>query len=244
MTDLAIEYLPIASIKPYERNARKHADKDVEAIVESIRAFGFDDPIGIWGKDNLIVEGHGRLIAAQKLGMDAVPCIRLDHLTDEQRRAYALAHNKTAELSSWLDDVLAGELADIADIDMGVFGFDPAGGADENPYTPKVRIPQYDIQGDMPMLADLYDREKSELFIDEINASGVSEEEKRFLRYAAERHCVFDYAKIAEYYAHATPEMQRLMEKSALVIIDFDDAMANGYVKLSEAMQRLREHDA
>ena len=119
---LEIEYVPIGSIKPYERNARKHQDYDVDAIAASIQEFGFDDPIGVW--QDQIVEGHGRLLAAQKLGMTEVPIIRLDHLTDEQRKAYALAHNKTAELSAW-DYTLQGlELADITDIDMTQFGFD------------------------------------------------------------------------------------------------------------------------
>ena len=242
--NLVIDYLPVDGLKPYDRNARKHTDKDVQTIVNSIKEFGFNDPIGVWGDENLIVEGHGRLQAAKKLGMKTVPCIHLDHMSDEQRRAYALAHNKTAELSSWLDDILAGELADISNIDMGEFGFDLSGAPEENPYTPKVNIPQYEIQGDMPMLADLYDRQKTERFIDEINNSNVSEEEKKFLRYAAERHCVFDYANIAEYYVHASPEMQDLMERSALVIIDFEDAIANGYVRLSNAMQELRDRDA
>ena len=241
---LEIVYLPVENLKPYERNARKHTDKDINAIVKSITDFGFDDPIGIWGDNNLIVEGHGRLLAAKKLEMTEVPCIRLDHLTEEQRRAYALAHNKTAELSSWMDDILAGELQDITSINMEDFGFDPLGDSGENPYTPKTKTPQYEIKGDMPMLADLYDRQKTQTFIDEINESSVSEEEKQFLRYAAERHCVFDYANIAEYYAHASPEMQRLMERSALVIIDFEDAIANGYVRLSSAMNELRENDA
>lgn len=122
--DLKIEYLPIKELKPYEKNARKHADADVSTIVKSIEEFGFDDPIGIWGEKNTIVEGHGRLIAAKRLGMKKVPVIRLDHLSDEQRRAYALAHNKTAEMSEWDFDMLADELGDITDIDMSDFGFD------------------------------------------------------------------------------------------------------------------------
>lgn len=124
MTGLKIEYLPVTALKPYERNARKHRDLDVDAIVKSIEEFGFDDPIGIWSADNLIVEGHGRVLAAKKLGMETVPCIRLDHLTDEQRRAYALAHNKTAENSEWDFDILPEELDSIVDIDMSQFGFD------------------------------------------------------------------------------------------------------------------------
>lgn len=123
MNSLTIEYLPVDSLKPYENNARKHADEDVNAIAESIDRFGFDDPIGIWSADNLIVEGHGRLIAAKKLGMKTVPCIRLDHLSDEERRAYALAHNRTAELSGWDFAIRDEELAKIGEIDMSLFGF-------------------------------------------------------------------------------------------------------------------------
>jgi len=121
---LKIEYIPVGKLKPYEKNARKHKDFDVDAIVRSIEEFGFSDPIGIWSDKNIIVEGHGRLMAAKKLGMTEVPCIRLDHLTDEQRRAYALAHNKTAENSEWDLELLPLELEEIVDIDMTQFGFD------------------------------------------------------------------------------------------------------------------------
>lgn len=124
MKNLKIEYLPVESLKPYEKNARRHEEADVQTIVNSIREFGFDDPIGVWGDENLIVEGHGRLLAAKQLGMDKVPCIRLDHLTDEQRRAYALAHNKTAEMSALDWGLLDSELDGILDIDMSDFGFD------------------------------------------------------------------------------------------------------------------------
>lgn len=119
--NLQIEYVGIDSIQPYENNARSHGKEDVKAIVKSIEEFGFNDPIGVW--NNQIVEGHGRLLAAKELGMKEVPIIRLDELTDEQRKAYALAHNKTAELSGWDFDVLASELQEITDIDMTEFGF-------------------------------------------------------------------------------------------------------------------------
>lgn len=119
---LQIEYLNVDDLVPYERNAREHHDEDVDMIVNSIKEFGFNDALGIW-KDNVVVEGHGRLLAAKKLKMKAVPCVRLDHLTDEERRAYALAHNKTAENSIWNMDFLELELDDITDIDMTNFGF-------------------------------------------------------------------------------------------------------------------------
>lgn len=119
-----IVYLPPSALTPYEGNARKHAEEDLATIRASIEQFGFRDPIGIWGKDNVIVEGHGRKIVAEELGLDEVPCIRLDDMTDEQRKAYALAHNKTAEMSGWDFTRLEEELAELEnDFDMSEFGF-------------------------------------------------------------------------------------------------------------------------
>lgn len=121
---LNVEYIPVGKLKPYEKNTRKHEDYDVSQIAHSIEQYGFNDPIWIWGKGNIIVEGHGRLLAAKKLGMDKVPCIRLDDLTDEQRREYAIMHNKTAELSTWDFDLLAAEIPELDfsgfDVDWGL----------------------------------------------------------------------------------------------------------------------------
>lgn len=119
---LKIEYVSIDSVKPYDKNAKLHPDEQVEQIVASIKAFGFNDPLGIWHDE--IVEGHGRYLAAKKLGMTEVPVIRLDDLTDEQRKAYMLAHNKLTMNSGFDIDILNEELASIADFDMVDFGFD------------------------------------------------------------------------------------------------------------------------
>ena len=119
--ELKIEYLPIKALKPYEKNTRKHQKKDVDNIARSIEKYGMCDAIGIWGEQNIIVEGHGRMMACKQLGMTEVPCVRLAHLTDEQRREYAIAHNATAELSEWDLDILPDELADL---DLGDFDFD------------------------------------------------------------------------------------------------------------------------
>lgn len=110
---LHIEYLPVSELKPYDKNTRKHQKKDVDNIARSIKKYGMNDAVGIWGKDNVIVEGHGRVLACKQLGITEVPVVRLDHLTDEQRREYAIAHNATAELSVWDDIFLAEELADL-----------------------------------------------------------------------------------------------------------------------------------
>jgi hypothetical protein len=108
---LEIVYLSPGELTPYDKNTRKHAPDDIEQIKKSILDDGFNDPIGIWGEQNIIVEGHGRQIAALELNLDQVPCIRLDHMTDDQRRDYAIRHNRTAELSAWDFGKLEEELA-------------------------------------------------------------------------------------------------------------------------------------
>ena len=119
---LKVDYIPIEQLKPYEKNAKIHTPEQIEQIKNSIREFGMNDPIGIWGKDNLIVEGHGRLHACKELGMKEVPVIRLDDLTDEQRRAYTLVHNQTTMNTGFNMNILADELDNI-DIDMSELGF-------------------------------------------------------------------------------------------------------------------------
>lgn len=123
MVHLKIEYLSPDALTPYEKNARVHGAEDVEAIEDSIEEFDFSDPIGVWGPNNLVVEGHGRLQAAKKKGLTEVPVIHLDHLTDEQQKAYRLAHNRTAELSVWDEATKKAELRAIKTLNMLDFGF-------------------------------------------------------------------------------------------------------------------------
>ena len=110
----------------------------------------------------------------------------------------------------------------------------------DDKYSIKNAIPQYTPTKQVPPhILTLVDKLKTSALIDEIQKSNVSEEEKKFLILSAYRHLVFNYSDIAEYYCHASSEMQRLMEKSALVIIDVKDAIANGYVKLSENIKKI-----
>lgn len=120
---LKVDYIPIEQLEPYEKNAKIHTPEQIEQIKNSIQEFGMNDPIGIWGEDNLIVEGHGRLQACKELGMKEVPVIRLDDLTDEQRRAYTLVHNQTTMNTGFDLDVLSEELDNI-ELDMSEYGFD------------------------------------------------------------------------------------------------------------------------
>ena len=108
----------INDLKPYEKNAKIHTQEQIEQIKKSIEQFGMNDPIAIWGKDNLIVEGHGRLEALKQLGYKEVDCIRLDHLTDEERKAYTLAHNKLTMNSDFDIDILRTELENLKELDF------------------------------------------------------------------------------------------------------------------------------
>lgn len=236
MGKLQVVYRKVDEIIPYEKNPRLN-DEAVEPVAESIKEFGFKIPI-VLSSDGVIVAGHTRIKAAKKLGMEEVPCIIADDLTEEQVKAFRLADNKSAEIAQWDEELLQSELSEILDIDMSLFGFGSgeADFADELPddtYTMKTNIPQYEITGDCPEISEMLDTEKADDLIKEISqAEGITLEEKEFLIQAVRRHNVFNYRNIAEYYAHATPEMQRLMEKSALVIIDMNDAIANGYATL------------
>lgn len=125
MNKLKIEYLPLEDLKPYANNAKIHTEEQIQQIRKSIEEFGMNDPIAIW-KDNEIIEGHGRLLACQQMGMKEVPVIRLDDLTDEQRRAYMNVHNQLTMNTGFDMERLNEELGKIDNIDMSLFGFDLA----------------------------------------------------------------------------------------------------------------------
>lgn len=120
MKNLKIEYLRTESLVPYENNPRNN-DEAVDYVANSIESFGFKVPI-IIDKDNVIIAGHTRLKAAQKLGLKEVPCVRADDLNEDQVKALRLADNKVGEIATWNYMILDQELADI-EIDMSDFGF-------------------------------------------------------------------------------------------------------------------------
>lgn len=119
---------------------------------------------------------------------------------------------------------------------INLFGEEIIEGEDEK-YTSKIQAPLYEPKNRKPHILELFDKSKSGRLIQEINSSNLPQEEKDFLVEAAKRHTVFNYEKIADYYAHATPEMQQFMERSALVIIDFEKAIQYGYIRLCEEIK-------
>lgn len=250
-----LQVWPVARLQPYERNARTHSPEQVAKIAASISEFGFNNPILVDSADGIIA-GHGRLMAAKKLKLDEVPVIILDHLSDAQRRAYILADNRMALDAGWNEDLLAEEMLALQDegFDLGLTGFNDkeidgllsgeglgegegeGGEPEEGHYTKKVEAPIYTPKGDKPEISMLADPTKSAELVARIMDAKVTEEERLFLLAAAARHVVFNYHQIAEYYCHATKEMQSLMEDSALVIIDFGKAVEHGYVELSNRL--------
>ena len=121
MTDLKIEYVDIDTIKPYKHNAKEHPREQIEQIKNSIESFEMIDPIGVW--NNEIVEGHGRFIACKELGYTEVPIIRLDHLTDDERKAYTLIHNQLTMNTGFDLNILQKEVEKLKDINLNDFGF-------------------------------------------------------------------------------------------------------------------------
>lgn len=127
--DLKVRYQNVEALKPYAGNARTHSDKQIAQIAASIGKFGFNNPILV-DSDNCIVAGHGRVEAAKRLGLTNIPTIRLDHLSDAERRAYVIADNRLAELAGWDREILRIELQGLAGLELGfdmeITGFETA----------------------------------------------------------------------------------------------------------------------
>jgi hypothetical protein len=246
---MQIEKIKVDEIIPYADNAKLHPERQIEQIRSSILEFGFNDPIAI-DENNVVIEGNGRLMAIKDLGFEEVDCIRIEGLTEDQKRAYILVHNQLTMNTGFDIDILNKELERIKGIDMTQFDFElnidfdnDIDTGDGNKYTQKVDVPQYEPTGECPDIWELVDSAKADSFLEEIREANITDDEKDFLIKATRRLYEFNYKKIAEYYAQATPEMQEIMEHLALVIIDFDNAIAYGYAQLSAALEEMRADD-
>ena len=230
-------------LKPYANNPRDN-ESAVEPVANSIKEFGFKVPI-VATSDGEIINGHTRFKASKLLGLERVPVIIADDLTEEQIKAFRLADNKTGELAEWNEELLAKELKEL-DFNLEQFGFekladelDEEEGEKEDPYTSKITTPTYEPTGEEVSLQDLVDTTKRDDLVRRIQTADIPSDIEEFLKNAAQRHLRFNYRNIAEYYASAPKEVQELFEDSALVIIDYDKAIENGYVKLTKAIESM-----
>lgn len=141
MPKLTVKQLPVKDLVPYAHNARIHSAEQIDTIKASIEQFGFNDPVGVWTNKNgqlEIVEGHGRVLAAEQLGIEKVPTINLDHLTDEERRAYSIVHNQTTDNSMFDEAILSYEMGEL-NFDWEEFGLELSS-VEENTKTPVVKF--------------------------------------------------------------------------------------------------------
>lgn len=251
---MKLETVQIGNLKLDDQNARLHPPEGQEALRNSLELFGQRKPIVV-SSDNTVVAGNGTLQAAQDLGWDTITVVRIpEDWTAEQIRAFALADNRTNELSKWDWETVVKQVEELEalDIDMKALAFDaemvPSDAVTRErevggDYTTTVKVPQYEIQGEKPDLADIVDDTKAESLREQIRQADLPDEVRDFLLLAANRHTVFNYKNIAEYYAHQPKEIQELFEASALVILDPEDAIAKGFAKFSDRMMELQAQD-
>jgi len=241
------ERVHIDTIQPHPANPN---DGDVAAIAESIRQNGFYGRIVVRDSTGKILAGEHRWRAAQEVGLTEVPIERVE-CDDETAMRILLADNRTAEKAEREPEPLADLLEHLDTTDDGLTGTGYDGGdledllddvgrspmdseEAEEQYTQKIETPVYEPTGARPSIDELYDDSKTKDLLERIDAADVSPELKAFLRTAAHRHTEIRFDAVAEFYAHATPEVQRLFEDSALVIIDFDKAIEQGFVQMSK----------
>ena len=201
--------------------------------------------------ENAVNAGFGDedLIVVQTTGKQIVAVQRMDlDLDSKMGKEMALADNATAKANiEWDTEALN---ADWSSDELNGWGVQAWGEdvqeqekEEDNNYSKKVEAPIYEPKNEKPDFVSLLNQERTQELISEIQGSNISEAEKDFLTIAAQRHTVFNYERIADFYAHSTPDVQRLMENSALVIIDFQKAIELGYVQLSEEISKLYDEE-
>ncbi len=244
---MRITTVKLADVQPHPRNPRQG---DVGAIAASMERFGVYQPIVVQRSTGYILAGNHRWKAAAALGAKTIPVVYQD-VTDEEALAILVADNRTSDLATYDDRALVELLQEIAAEERGLpgTGFDTEDvdrlladldtplhpGTPE--YTAKIESPLYEPRGEQPPLDALTDTTARDELTAAIDAADVPEDVAAFLRLAAGRHVRFDYEQIAEWYCHASPEVQRLMEASALVIIDFGQAVERGFIRLNEDLE-------
>lgn len=227
-------------------------------IAESLKRYGAARSIVI-DEENRILAGNGTIEGAKQAGIknvriidadgDELIAVRRAGLTEDEKVGLALADNRTSDLSEW-DGAMLHQLSEEHDISAwfdkaeldDLFGVEETIDED-NPYTNKTNAPIYEPTGQEHNPKQLYDPSKTERLLADIETADIPDDVKAFLISAAHRHTAFNYSKIADYYATAPKEIQSLFEDSALVIIDFEQAIQNGFVKLDASIEEAFKQD-
>ena len=240
---MKIQYKNIDELTFNPINPRKIDDKKITQLKKSLLEFPEMlelRPIVV-DENYVVLGGNMRLKACIDLKMETVPVIMAEDLTQEQKKEFIIKDN--VSFGDWDWDIIESEF----NIELVEdWGLDPLIGEEETEqekYTRKILAPTYEPVNVKPNITNLVDQTKYRQLIDNIENSNITEDEKEFLRLASCRHLVFDYSKIADFYAHSNKEVQDLMEKSALVIIDYNKAIEEGYVRLSKTLSDLYTED-
>lgn len=231
------------AIKFDSRNYRKHNDKNKSLIKKSLEECGAGRSIVI-DNDEEIIAGNGIYEQAKKLGIktkiietdgsELVVVKRTDLSTgDKKRKQLAVMDNSTSDSSEFDLELLQTDFQINTLNDWGI-ELDIDNQEVDTKYSRKIDLPIYEIKGEKPKISELFNTSKADKFIQEIENSNIDNELKKLLKTTATRLYEFNYSKIAEFYAHQNKEVQELMEKQALVLIDLNKAVENGYVELNE----------
>lgn len=252
---LTTESVSIDTVKPHPKNVRQG---DIGAICESLQAHGQYRAIVAQRNTGHILAGNHTWKAAKQLGWSEITTHFID-CDDDQAMRILLADNRANDLATYDDAALAELLKELSSTDDGLTGTLYDGDALDrlvadieislhdsntlNAYTQIIKVPQYQIVGERPETHELFDDTRAQKLRANIERTDLPDDIKSFLLKATERHTVFNYRKIAEFYPHASAEVQQLMEDSALIIIDADDAIAKGYATFAQQISDLEATD-
>lgn len=230
------QLIKISQVKNNPNNPRLIKNDKFKKLVKSVQDFPEMlelRPIVV-DENMIVLGGNMRLKACKEAGLKEV-WIEVADLTEQQKKEFTIKDN--VGFGEWEWDILANEWDSVQLAEWGLHVWENPDDAiveDDERYSRKIVAPTYEPKNEKPVIDDLFSTQKADELIHKIKQADLSEEELMFLSHCALRHTVYDYSKIADFYAHSSKEIQELMEDSALVIIDFDKAIENGYVKLTK----------
>ena len=274
MDNYEYKLIKLQELKPYDKNSRTHSSYQITQIKESIKQYGFTNPLLV-DENMRLIAGHGRLEAIKALNkidykdnpITELPCIIIKGLSENDYKALVIADNKIALNAGWDLDILKTELLSLEseNYNLDLIGFsneelsellseslvyenelnnlenkkelNDLENKKDTTYTDKIVTPIYEIKGLKPNINQLYDTKKTIELIAYINKQDIDNELKAFLITCCYRFADFNFANIAEYYAHADKETQELFEKLLLVFVDYDRLIEKGYIELINTIE-------
>lgn len=232
---MTINKINIEEVKLNQNNPRIIKDDKFKKLVKSIKEFPQMlniRPIVV-DENNIVLGGNMRLKACKEAGLKEVPIIKASELTEEQKKEFIVKDN--LGYGEWDYELLLEywKKEDLVD-----WGMDIPKNSTLDEYTKKIEIPLYEPSDIKPFINDLYNTDKYDELINDIDNSNIDDKEKSFLKIAATRHIIFNYDMIADYYSNSNKDIQELMEKSALVLVDFNKAIEYGFIKLTDDIKK------